>query len=349
MANKMKAGVIFLLFMGGCGESIVIDEATGETTSCPLTEAAVVETGLGNPRQLQVDEASVYYLQDAGPDILFQRIAKDGAGSPQTLFTWRRFAVVGTPDYAVGSSKVYVMDPAEGGGQTLGGGHIEIIDKADPSQSQSVAPVSRLDCVGEELRGLALAGDGTVYWMQDNFSIEAEECTQLPVAIAKLVPGETTAHLIGDTPKSSAVTTADNSHFFWASPDTGIFRISHNGGEPELLSATSEAAAELTLDTDAIASTAFYTTAAKTFSIATFGTSQEIFSSRLVGLTSDGANLFGTVARNMPGNPAWVNRIKFNGHGLAFLGKGAIGTVAVDDTFIYFVDSSGTQIMKACK
>jgi len=30
-------------------------------------------------------------------------------------------------------------------------------------------------------------------------------------------------------------------------------------------------------------------------------------------------------------------------------GKGAIGTVAVDDTHVYFRDSSNAQILKGCK
>lgn len=82
--------------------------------------------------------------------------------------------------------------------------------------------------------------------------------------------------------------------------------------------------------------------------IAAPGQSEQIFPQDMVGLRSDGANLFGTVFRTA-GPPALVTRLKPNGHGKQTLAKGAIGSVAVDETFVYYLDDSKRQILKACK
>jgi len=46
---------------------------------------------------------------------------------------------------------------------------------------------------------------------------------------------------------------------------------------------------------------------------------------------------------------AKLTRMKPNGHGSFAIARSAPGSLAVDDTFVYYLDTTKTKIMKACK
>src|SRR5262249_58619345 len=123
----------------------------------------------------------------------------------------------------------------------------------------------------------------------------------------------------------------DDFHVFW-SDDGGIWRATATGGDPELMLVTP--AHGLAIDANNIYWT--QTSPASTNRISAPGVSQQIFAGVFEGIISDGTFIYGSVARTGPGAPANVMRSKPNGHGQEVLGKGALGTVAVDDSFIYF-------------
>jgi hypothetical protein len=60
-------------------------------------------------------------------------------------------------------------------------------------------------------------------------------------------------------------------------------------------------------------------------------------------------DIAGDARREGPGAPFNVFRVKPNGHGLFNLAKGGGGSMAVDETFLYYLDTTGTRLLRTCK
>lgn len=382
MTIKWTWGAL-LAVAGGCQQSLSLkvestaeasplaSTAQAEAAACTLTAPVVVATTptpvFGN---LEVDDQYVYYMvTNPEEDFLtdLSRIDKNGEGAPQLIA--RHGTSVGGLNlfqYTVNPTGIYVMYagssdiPSQSGGVWRYGK--ELLDH------QLVSAGGQGGCYAYFVLNFAVAPNGTLWWEQvaaprftgETFAPFTNGCEDARnFTLVRVGVGEAKPLILRRTDEVDPFEDlhADNDHVFWKSAE-GIFRMSQLGGPEtvETLLSTQPVNGRDAVTSFTIDSTSVYwrnegdvpANLGSVNRITAPGQSEQIFPQDMVGLLSDGENLFGTVFRPA-GPPALVTRLKPNGHGKQTLAKGAIGSVAVDDTFVYFLDTSRTKIMKACK
>jgi len=331
-----------------------LSDASAQT--CSLAEPVVIASGVGEPlvgfgekHDLDVDADNVYFTSRPPIHGIF-RVPKaggtptyfGGGGGDGEQFSW---------DFAVDDTTVY--DIYYGELSTGSSDGLFYLLNKDGSQRAVInaGPSPATDCWVRIVLETATDGAGNGYWLQkfaQDPVASPNECPPPPTfyQIMRVAAGTTRPTLVVQMVKDNAAhLLADPSHVFW-SDDGGIWRARSTGGGPELMLQAAPVHG-LAIDANNIYWT--QTSPPSTNRLSDFDQSVQIFAGVFEGIVSDGSFVYGTVARTGPGAPANVMRIKPNGNGQEVLGKGALGTVAVDDAFIYFRDASQTQIMKACK
>ncbi len=349
------------LSIGGCfGDAVSNPPATGDVAAsatgagCPLAQPVVLASGLGNQNRLEVNSSFVYFFATP-PTGAIWRVAKEGG--TKEFFTQVDVDDSFHWDYAVDDTTVYVMNSGTGETVGFGDGRVLLFNE-DGTVRETISAKQAGDCNTTFLREIALGGDGSIYWLQESFSDPHKgPCPPEPSRVARVAPGATQPTLLATDGAQAANLLADAFHVFW-SDENGIWRLSKAGGAPELMFGAPAVAHGMAIDANNILWTKVAPGEVQTNRISAPLVNTPIFAPVLDSIVSDGTFFYGTVARHAPGAPTNVIRMKANGHGQEVLAKGgilgpsltgAVGGVAVDDTFVYYVDPSGTKILKACK
>lgn len=260
-------------------------------------------------------------------------------------------------DYAVDDTTVYLMN--SGTAETVGysDGSVSVYDE-DGTERAHIRAKQAGDCNTTFLREIALGGDGSIYWLQESFSDpRMGPCPREAPRVARVAPGATQPTFLATDGTQAAHLLADAFHVFW-SDENGIWRLFNAGGVPELMFPAPVVAHGMAIDANNLLWTKVAAGEVQTNRISAPLVNTPIFAPVLEGIVSDGTFFYGTVARNAPGAPVNVIRMKANSHGQEVLGKGGnvmvsltdgVGGVAVDDTYVYYIDPTGTQILRACK
>lgn len=350
----MNGNFVFAWVAALVSTGAALNQASAQT--CSLAEPVVIASGVGEPLNfevgdLHVDDQDVYFFSRP-PNHEIYRVPKDG-GTPMS------FAPSGIGDgeqfsfeFVLDATTVYNVLYGELSLGSFSGGLFLYNKDGTQRAFIDATPNPRTDCWVRVVLETATDGAGNAYWLQKFAKPPerpADECPPPPTfyQIMRVAAGTTTPTLVSQMVKDNAAhLLADASHVYW-SDDGGIWRALSTGGPPVLMLGAPGPVHGLAID----ATNIYWTQSSppSTNRLSGFDQTEQIFAGVFEGIVSDGTFIYGTVARTGPGAPANVMRLKPNGHGQEVLGKGALGTVAVDDAFIYFRDASQTEILKACK
>ena len=326
------------------------------TERCPAGGLTVVATGLDTPVHLTLDGDFLYFVDEFnGP----ARVAKSG-GVPERFsglqgsnppFVYGGAAVF---DIAVDSTRIYVsrpgiLDPSPTESEVF------VFDKTtalvyDVPGKGALLPS---DCHIPWIREIALGPGGDLFWLHEDFPRPFLCSNGGPQSgVVWLQAGSTRPQLVWRTEGIAHRLRADATHLFWVDV-LGVERSEAAGGRiaASLIDATTRTIADMNID----ANNVYWSTAndgtgqPATYRVSAPGQRQQIFDDVLTEIVTDGIYVYGDAPRSGPGAPFDVFRLKPNGHGVYNLAKGGGGGLAVDDTYIYYVDARQTSILRTCK
>ena len=308
--------------------------ASAQTGGCPPSQPALVTSDVQAPiAHLTIDEGFIYFFEERG---LF-RVDKDG-GTPEpfgnVVVDVDRLGGPAAFDIAIDASRVYVSRRGTVDGASIDG-ELYILDKAGRLLSRIGARrvLTPNDCHVPLVNGIALDPSGDLFWIEDDrlgSHLPCDDAVQ-----SRLVR----------VPKGSAEPMMVNfTEFFPATfirPDTTGIHI-YYGQFEGLVDATVHLGTEYWSALDGPDG------GPGTFS-GFDGQIVRIFDDVLTELVADERFVYGDARRDGPGAPFNVFRLKANGHGLYDLAKGGGGSLAVDETFLYYLDATGTRLLRTCK
>jgi hypothetical protein len=334
-------------------------DARGQT-SCPLTSPQLVASGLNDAANLVVDEGFVYYLD--GRDGV-QSVDKNG-GTPGGVASFDSDYIDGEGGtrvfhVRVDEARVYINDPGGGPASGFRAGSVSVRLTETPDSGYGVSSSGTLlpfDCHVPMITDFVVAPNGDLYWIQNGIAKPqfgpCENDTQS--TIVWLPAGTTTPKPILKTAGLASVLRADAIHVFWIEAEH-IVRADLRGGNVNSIEAMVNLGGRPVADMNIDATHLYWSTPTDssgnpaTYVVPAPQQEMQILDVALTEIQTDGTFIYGDIRRDGPGAPDNVFRLKPNGHGLTNLAKGGGGGLAVDDTYLYFLDANRTNLLRTCK
>jgi hypothetical protein len=369
--NAKWWGTAILALVGACQDQRgEIDlSATGTRTeeapitSCSLTQPAVVAAGLRRPdtasiEKLKVDDRFVYFLRTSTTSPVsytLERIDKNG-GAPQVIVSDSR---ISNPDYAITATQIVFQEGERTDLRDTG--QLLVWDKELRPLPVLEQPI--IGCAIKRMsRRITASENGDLYWAQENTRLTGSSCNGRDIKfIAHLAPG-------ASTPVVASIWLGTIGPLF--ADAVGDLYGDALGVEVDTGATNAEVSVvhELAGDVNQIYFTGEVDERGEGLTLSErrgvgFGGALPILDNRIFGLTIKDGFLYGALLRDATDGPNGnIIRVKPNGHGLTFLGRGNIAfngtptaagstasSVAVDDTFVYFMDATSDNLLKTCR